>query len=257
MGPQSTPAIIGKILQHAEQAGIESAWIAEHIAIPPDDAEGSGGRYLDPLSTLGWIAGQTQSIKIGSAVLILPYRPMLPTAKAIATLQELSGGRLWVGVGIGWMPAEFTALGVPIEKRGQISDDSLAFIRDCFANEVVKANGQAFIFKPRPVRPPIYVGGAAPHAIARALRFGDGWMPMGRLDKLQSQIAEFRRLAKQAGHPGEVVMFGSLDDHDEAASKARLLEYAEAGVTRMIIGRKYASATDWLPMIDLINRLSS
>lgn len=257
MGSQSTPAIIGDILQHAEQAGIESAWIAEHIAIPPDDAEGSGGRYLDPISTLGWMAGQTKSIKIGTAVLILPYRPMLPTAKAIATIQELSGDRLLLGVGIGWMQAEFTALAVPKEQRGQIADDSLDFIRECFANEVVEANGQAFIFKPRPVRPPIYVGGAAPHAVARALRFGDGWMPMGRLDKLQPQIAEFKRLAKDAGHPGEVVMFGSLDEQDEAASRARLAEYQQAGITRMIVGRKYDAAEEWLPTIDLINRLSS
>ena len=88
MGTQSTPAIISDILQSAEQAGIESAWIAEHIAIPPDDAEGSGGRYLDPISTLGWMAGQTSTIRVGTGVLILPYRPMLPTAKAIATIAE-------------------------------------------------------------------------------------------------------------------------------------------------------------------------
>lgn len=255
MGTQSTPAIIGEVLQHAEQAGVESAWIAEHIAIPPDDAEGSGGRYLDPISTLAWMAGQTQSIRIGTAVLILPYRPMLPTAKAIATIQELSGGRLLLGVGIGWMQPEFDALGVPREKRGEISDNTLQFVHECFANEVVEANGQPFIFKPRPARPPIYVGGAAPHAITRALKFGEGWMPMGRLEKIKPQIAQFKDQAKQAGHPGEVVMFASLDETDDAASQARLNEYQQAGVTRVVVSRKYDTAEEWRPTLDLIGRL--
>ena len=255
MGTQSTPAIISEILQSAEQAGVESAWIAEHIAIPPDDAEGSGGRYLDPISTLGWMAGQTSSIRVGTGVLILPYRPMLPTAKAIATIQELSGGRLLLGVGIGWMQPEFDALGVPRAKRGEISDNILAFIHECFANEVVEANGQPFIFKPRPTRPPIYVGGGAPHAITRALKFGDGWMPMGRLEQIKPEIAEFKRLAQAADHPGEVVMFASLDEQDEGASRARLDAYQEAGVTRVVVGRKYDAAEEWRGTIDLIGKL--
>ena len=255
MGTQSTPAIIGDILESAEEAGIESAWIAEHIAIPPDDAEGSGGRYLDPLSTLAWMAGRTKSIRIGTGVLVLPYRPMLPTAKAVATIQELSGGRLLLGVGIGWMQAEFTALGVPRERRGRISDDTLAFVHECFANEVVQANGQPFIFKPRPARPPIYVGGAAPHAIERALKLGDGWMPMGGLDKVRGEVAEFKARAEDAGHPGEVVMFTSVNENDPAASQARLDEYREAGVTRVVVGRKYDTAEAWLPTIDLLGRL--
>ena len=88
MGEQSSPDIIQTILTQADQAGIESAWIVDHIAIPPDDSEGSGGRYLDPLTTLAWMAAQTSNIKIGTSVLILPYRPPLPTAKALATIQE-------------------------------------------------------------------------------------------------------------------------------------------------------------------------
>jgi len=102
MGPQSSRSTITSILKQAEAAGVESAWIVDHVAIPPDEAKGSGGRYLDPVTTLAWMAGQTQSIKIGTSVLILPYRPKLPTAKAIATIQELSGGRFLLGVG-GWL----------------------------------------------------------------------------------------------------------------------------------------------------------
>ena len=113
MGPQSSPEIIANILKVADNSGIESAWIVDHIAIPPDDSEGSGGRYLDPLATLAWMAAQTRQIHIGTSVLVLPYRPKLPTVKSLATIQELSGGRLLLGVGLGWMSSEFKALGVP------------------------------------------------------------------------------------------------------------------------------------------------
>ena len=113
MGPQSQPDVLLACVRAAEQAGLADVWVQDHIAIPPDDAEGSGGRYLDPLTALAWLAGQVPRIGLGTGVLILPYRPALPTAKAIATLQELSAGRLRLGVGVGWMEAEFRALGVP------------------------------------------------------------------------------------------------------------------------------------------------
>ena len=132
MGPQSSPAIISSILSSAEKVGLESAWVVDHLAIPPDDAEGSGGRYLDPLIALSWMAGQTRKIMLGTGVLILPYRSRLPLAKAIASLQELSAGRLILGVGVGWMEPEFRALGVPKNKRGKIFEDTLCFINDCF-----------------------------------------------------------------------------------------------------------------------------
>ena len=129
MGPQSSRNTITSILKQAESAGVESAWIVDHIAIPPDEAEGSGGRYLDPLTSLAWMAGQTQSIMIGTSVLILACRPKLPTAKAIATIRELSGERLLLGVGIGWMVPEFRALRVDRHQRGRVSDETLAFLR--------------------------------------------------------------------------------------------------------------------------------
>src|SRR5262245_39134641 len=92
MGPQSEPDVLLACAKAAERAGLADVWVQDHLAIPPDDAEGSGGRYLDPLTALGWLAGQVPGIGLGTGVLILPYRPPLPTAKAIATVQELSGG---------------------------------------------------------------------------------------------------------------------------------------------------------------------
>src|SRR4030095_13682673 len=163
----------------AQDSGAESLWITDHVAIPPDDAEGSGGRYVDPLVTLGWLAGITSTIKLGIGVIVLPYHEPLRLARQAAAVQELSSGRVLLGVGIGWMDAEFRALGINRAARGKISDGHLAFFNQCFAADVVEAHGQPFLFLPRPEKPPVLVGGRAPHALQRAARFGDGWMPMG------------------------------------------------------------------------------
>lgn len=122
MGTASTGEILRASAIRAESAGLDTLWVPDHIAIPPDDAEGSGGRYLDPLATLAWLAALTSRIHLGTAVLILPYRAALPTAKAIATIQTLSEERLELGVGIGWMEAEFRAVGRARRERGRASD---------------------------------------------------------------------------------------------------------------------------------------
>ena len=91
MGPQSTRDILVECVRAAEDAGLDDFWVPDHIAIPPDDAEGSGGRYLDSLTSLAYLAAKTTRIGLGTGILNLPYRPALPTAKALATIQELSG----------------------------------------------------------------------------------------------------------------------------------------------------------------------
>src|SRR5947207_1174853 len=119
MGPQSTRETLVAAARAADALpAIADLWVVDHIAIPPDDAEGSDGRYLDPLATLAFLAGLTTRVGLGTAVLVLPYRPALPTAKWIATVQELSGGRLRLGVGVGWMAAEFRAVGGDHRRRG-------------------------------------------------------------------------------------------------------------------------------------------
>jgi len=252
MGVQSTPAIVGAAARAADEAGFESLWITDHIAIPPDDAEGSGGRYLDPLGTLGWLAGQTSRIKLGTGVLILPYRPPLPTAKLLATVQELSGERVVLGVGIGWMRAEFNAVGQNLRKRVSTSEATLRFLHECFDNDVVTANDQQFLFKPRPARPPFLIGGAAPHAVDRALRLGDGWMPMGRLEKLREPIRDYRARAEALGQTPEVVTFAPLNPADPGALRAALEAHAEAGATRLVTSTRYEQGDELLRYIDAV-----
>lgn len=254
MGEQSRADVLLPCVQAVEAAGLDHAWIQDHIAIPPDDAEGSGGRYLDPLTALAWLAGRTERIQLGIGVLILPYRPALPTAKAIATVQELSGGRLLLGVGVGWMKAEFEAVGVPMSERGRRTDETLAFVRDCFENEVVRSNGQDFIFAPRPEAPPIFVGGAGDHALRRTVAYGDGWMPMlSDPARLRPEIAKLRDLARTAGRATpEVVVLTGFDPREPTRARDSVAALAELGVTRIVAGVQYAETAELRRHVDFL-----
>ncbi len=247
MGPQSTAATMGACAATAEELGFDEVWVVDHVAIPPDDAEGSNGRYLDPLACLAWLAGRTERVGIGTAILNLPYRPPLPTAKQIATIQELSGGRLRLGIGVGWMEPEFRALGIDRGKRGKLTDEALELFHRWFAQDETEANGQPFLFRPRPERPPIFVGGGTEAALRRAARHGDGWMPMGSdPEQLASQIARLRELEKEHGRETlEVVAMGGLPLDDPARAQDRLRQLAELGVTRFAIGGRYADADEF------------
>jgi len=258
MGPPSTRETLLACARLAEDAGLDDLWVTDHLAIPPDDAEGSGGRYLEALATLAFLAGATERIGLGTGVLILPYRPPLLTARWVATLQELSAGRLRLGVGVGWMPAEFRALGVERQRRGALADEALAFLQRCFEADLAEANGQPFLFRPRPTRPPIYVGGAPPQALERAVRFGDGWMPMGAdPERLRAPIAELRRLAEAAHRaPPEVVAMGRLPLEDRALAADQLAALAAVGVTALVHGDRYSRPDEFEPIVEALAVLS-
>jgi alkanesulfonate monooxygenase SsuD/methylene tetrahydromethanopterin reductase-like flavin-dependent oxidoreductase (luciferase family) len=246
MGPQSSPATIVASARAAEAAGLDELWLADHIAIPPDQAEGSGGRYLDPLATLAFLAGKTERIHLGTGVLVLPYRPPLATAKWIATIQELSAGRVLFGVGVGWMEPEFRAVGVPYAERGRVTDATLAFIAQCFAADEAEANGQPFLFLPRPKRPPILVGG----------------MPLLPKDAepalLREPIATLRERMRAAGKPEpEVAVLTELPLDDPSAAAARLHACAEVGATRVGHAWRYADAAAFGRAAEALAKLGS
>ncbi|MGH8595446.1 MAG: TIGR03619 family F420-dependent LLM class oxidoreductase [Gammaproteobacteria bacterium] len=257
MGPAATPALIGDCARYAEQVGLDDVWVCDHIAIPREDSEGSGGRYLDPLATLAYLAGLTTRIGLGVTVLIVPYRPPLPTAKWVATVQELSQHRLQLGVGVGWMTAEFKALGVPRAQRGQITDRILAFLHTCFAQDEVELNGQRFLFNPRPMRPPILVGGSGEHCLARAARYGDGWMPMSSQPaKIAESIVDLRdRMAAAGKPPPEVIPLGSLPLNEQVAAADRLAGLQEIGVTGFVHAARYATLDEFKTMADQLASL--
>ena len=256
MGPESTPALMAECARAAEDAGLESLWITDHIAIPPDNAVGSGGRYVDPLVTLGWLAGITHRIKLATGVIVLPYRAPLQLARQVAALQELSGARVLLGVGIGWMDAEFRVLGVPRSERGRLSDESLAFFDRCFSNDTIEAHGQPFLFLPRPPKPPVLVGGRAPHALRRAARYGDGWLPMGlEADQLAPLRARYCEFTDALGKPpGSISVMASLPWHDSGRLAAALGAFAEAGADRVVCGLRYRDAAEYRRAVESLAR---
>ena len=254
MGDSAAPEIVRSCALRAEQAGLDALWVPDHIAIPPDDAEGSNGRYLDALASLAWLAGLTERIALGTGVLVLPYRAALPTAKWLATIQELSGGRLRLGAGVGWMEAEFRALGLDRTQRGRDTDSVLSLLHDCFEAEgdVAQANGQPFLFRPRPARPQILIGGNGRHALDRAVRYGDGWMPMMSDPKaLAGPVAELRERFEAAGRgTPQVVAFGSVPRGSLQQGLDFTSSLSEIGVTGLIQGLRYATADEFAAGIE-------
>ncbi len=259
MGPASTPALMAECTRYAEAVGLDDVWVCDHIAIPPEESEGSGGRYVDPLATLAYLAGMTSRIGLGVTVLIVPYRPALPTAKWVASVQELSGHRLQLGVGVGWMEAEFKALAIPRNQRGRITDETLAFLHHCFAQDEVTLNGQRFLFKPRPPRPPIFIGGSGEHCLARVARYGDGWMPMSSEPaKIASAIVDLKsRMAAAGKDTPAVIPLGGLPLDDEVASRERLAGLAEIGVTGFVQAARYATFDEFKVQADRVAKLKT
>ncbi len=242
MGPQSSPHILTECARAAEDAGFDALFVSDHLCIPPGQTEGSGGRYLDVLATLAYLAGITSRIRLGVSVLVLPYRPAVLTAKQAATIQELSGGRLILGVGVGWMKPEFEALGVPMRKRGALATETLRVMHHLWDDDTPRpyhgelVNFPAFVFLPRPSRPPIWIGGNGPNAIERVLRYGDGWHPMLRAAELKTAVGELKKRARQAGRPDpEIIVRRGLRLDDTSAARAKLDEERDAGATYFIL----------------------
>jgi probable F420-dependent oxidoreductase len=242
MGPQSTSATIRACVKAAESLGFDAVFVSDHLCIPPDDTEGSDGRYLDVLATMAYIAGMTERIRMGVSVLVLPYRAAVLTAKQVATIQELSGGRLILGVGVGWMKPEFEALGIERRIRGKISDETLRVMAHLFANDAAAYHGElvrfpAFVFAPRPALPPIWIGGNGAPAMRRVAEFGAGWHPMLPADKLQPAVLQLKEQLKACGRDEnlEIIVRRGMKFDDLGAARAKVEAERAAGATYFIL----------------------
>jgi probable F420-dependent oxidoreductase len=214
------------IAQAAEAGGLTALWTVEHVVVPsgyeskyPYDPSGkmAGGAeefdLPDPLIWLAYVAGRTTTIKLGTGILILPQRNPVITAKAVATLDHLSGGRALLGVGAGWLAEEFAALHVPFDDRGKRLDEYIAVMRVLWAGGKASFDGEFFEFtdcisRPRPVNGsvPVVVGGHTPAAARRAGRLGDAFFPMSAsIDALGDIIATMRAAASEAGRDPEAI----------------------------------------------------
>jgi probable F420-dependent oxidoreductase len=242
MGPQSSRKTIRECARIAEQTGFDALFVSDHLCIPPDQTEGSGGRYLDVLATLAFLAGATERIRLGVSVLVVPYRPAVLTAKQIATIQELSGDRVILGVGVGWMKPEFEALGADIKQRGAITTETLAVLHHLWESEEARpyegklVKFPAFVFLPRPARPPIWIGGNSAAAQERVLKFGDGWHPMLRTAEMKPAVDALKAKVTAAGKPApEIIVRRGMRLEDSAAARAKLDADREAGATYFIL----------------------
>jgi probable F420-dependent oxidoreductase len=238
-GAGSSPDGIRRAAEAAEELGFDSVWTTEHIVVGPEGVD-PYGRVYDPFVTLGWVAGWTERVGLGTSIVLLPLHNPFHVAKEAATLQELSGGRFTLGVGVGWHREEFTFMGVPYEGRGRRADEAIRVMRALWSGER-SFQGRFWSFddataEPHPSpQPEIWVGGSSDLAVRRARRLGDVWHPSRGSDpehvrRVKEQYPDLRVIPRTtpdrveavlaAGAEGAVVAFP-----DETAMKTLIRRY--------------------------------
>ena len=255
LGVVSDPAWMAAFARHADEAGFESLLAVEHVAVPvgyesrypysdtgrmplPEDCE-----LPDPLDLLAWLAAQTTRLRLGTGILVLPEHHPVQLAKRCATIDRLSGGRLFLGVGVGWMREELEAVGVDPNERGPRTDESIDALRVLWRDDEVTYAGRHFAFgplrsHPKPVQAsiPILVGGHSRAAARRAGERGDGFFPLGLAgDALDERWRQVQGFAAEAGRDPSTVRLtmGGLLGDDAAISQA-----AARGAERVVLSAR-------------------
>ncbi|MEV0381560.1 LLM class flavin-dependent oxidoreductase [Nonomuraea sp. NPDC050643] len=191
-GPGTDPAMLRRWALTVEALGYDLLTISDHVVVTPDVAEQYPAPFYEPFTTLAWLAGVTERIRLGTSVLIVPYRHPLLMARMAANLNRFSGGRLVLGVGGGWARQEFEALGVPFERRGRLTDEHLLAMRAAWADEDDYRSGQI----------PIWVGGNGEAGLRRAVRLGQAWHPLRMtLPWLRDAVGRLKGIADELGRP--------------------------------------------------------
>ena len=204
----ATPGIIRHAAVRAEGLGYDSVWVSDHVVVPRANVGNFGETIFDPLITLGVVAGATSRVRLGTTVLIVPYRQAVVTAKKVSSLDALSGGRVVLGVGAGWVAAESAMLGVPFAERGPMTDEYLRAMQELWTSPSPSFEGKYvqfsdLHFEPKPVQkphPPIWVGGHGRASLRRAVELGAAWHPINRSPaELRAGVAELARLGRERG----------------------------------------------------------
>jgi probable F420-dependent oxidoreductase len=279
--------------QQAEALGFYCLTVADHVIVPKNisvpypytvDGKYPGtGYHLETLMTMGFLAGTTKRIRLITSVMILPYRNPIVTAKMLASLDVLSGGRVIVGAGVGWMKEEFETIRTePFEERGKVTDEYIAAFRELWTSDNPSFSGKYcsfsnILFLPKPVQKPtipIWIGGHSKQAIRRAARLGDGWHPIGGVptiplepEDIARDMSMLREYAAKAGRDPKnirVALKGSLFDREkqitpgkrrrfignaeEVASDIR--DYRAVGVDTMIFDVRQPSIAETLERME-------
>ena len=247
--PMTTPELLDAVAEGAEARGIGTIWVGEHVVLFEDYesrypyAEDGripappGTGLLEPLLTLTYLAARTSTVRLGTAMLLLPQRNPVYVAKEVATLDWLSGGRVDLGIGVGWLKEEFDALGVPWERRGRRTDEYLEVLRTLWVDNPSEYHGETYDLPacemyPKPVQaphPPIHVGGETPAALRRAARLGQGWHTFNRSPaELATGMAELDVHLEAAGRSRAELRI-TVCPYFEQLSPEAVEQYAEAG----------------------------
>ncbi|MEU4540867.1 LLM class flavin-dependent oxidoreductase [Streptosporangium sp. NPDC023825] len=191
-GPGTDPGTLRDWARTVEGLGFDLLMVSDHVVITPDVAEQYPAPFYEPFTTLAWLAGVTDGIRLGTTVLIVPYRHPLLVARMAANLNGLSGGRLVLGVGVGWARQEFEALGVPFERRGALTDDHLRAMRSAWDDEADYGAG----------RIPVWVGGNGDAGLRRAVRLGEAWHPLRlTLGRMREALDRLKVIADEESRP--------------------------------------------------------
>ena len=241
IGRKSGPDSIRRVAVLAEQLGFADVWVSEHIILPKDASYPPSPNFWDPVLTLTWAAACTQRVRLGTSVLVLPMRHPLPLAKELATLQNLSQGRLILGAGVGWLKAEFDALGVPFRERGRRMDEGIALMRAVWQDDPVSFEARwipavvkGMRMQPKPCAPiPIWIGGSSDAAIKRALRL-DGWHG-SRIAPDQAKPMVQRLRAERAEPSFVISVRVGCTAADVGELRGKLATYQEAGVQHVLV----------------------
>ncbi|MGD0882095.1 MAG: LLM class F420-dependent oxidoreductase [Acidimicrobiales bacterium] len=239
------------VTEEADRLGFDSVWMPEHLVLPvgmggsPHDGQDHppippGTPVYDPLVYLAFLAARTERIRFGTQVYNIGLRHPFSTARAVATLDLLSQGRLDLGIGASWLRAEWEAVGLDFDSRGARVDEIIDICQRLWSDEVVEYRGRFFdfdpvMFEPKPVQKPwprLHIGGDGPAALRRAATVGDGWVPMNHaLEDVPAAVARMAELRERADRPGRTeVTLGAVIERPEDVER-----YAEAGVDRVFV----------------------
>jgi probable F420-dependent oxidoreductase len=258
IGRKAGPDAIRRAAVQAEELGFADVWTSEHIILPNGAMYPPSPSFYDPVLALTWAAAYTKRVGLGTSVLVLPMRHPLPLAKELATLQNLSDGRLILGAGVGWMEAEFDALGVPFHERGRRMDEGIALMRAVwsddpvtFETKYIPAIVKDMRMQPRPQKSiPIWIGGTSEPALKRALRH-DGWH--GSRATPEQAVPLVTRLRAERPEPEFAVSLrAAWDGRDDGALRDRLHGYDAVGVGHVLVEPFERELEDWLRAVERV-----
>ena len=260
-GEQATPALIRRHAIRAEALGFADVWVSEHIIVPRKQFPRSP-LFYDPVVTLSYVAAVTERVRLGTTVLVLPMRHPLPLAKELASLHNLSNGRLILGAGVGWLEPEFAALGVPFKERGRRMDEGIAMMRAVwaddpvtFASKYIPATIVEMTMTPPPMsRIPLWIGGSSDAALKRTARIADGWHGSQATPEQAAPIIK-RLRAERPGDDFTISLRTHWNGKDQGELRDRVAAYAAAGVQHLLIAPVNRELDDWDAVIEGAGRL--